>query len=326
MSPQRENESPGDLLRELEALRRSDSKEGRSEQAWRIVTRAYGSEGWYAIVDFALENGLVEPYPVEASKKQTVQETLPPQTWINPRDGAEMIWIPPGPFVIGLENLPARSQGFSLARHPVTNGQFQRFLEESGYRPSPEHPDPNLFLSHWKGGAVPKNLVEHPVVWVSFVDALAYCRWAGGTLPTEWLWEKAARGSDGRPVPWGTQPPIRLRPFTRLAQVATDGTCPVGSFPRTRSAYGCEDLIGNVSEWCQMTEPDTDPGQIPLSWPQILPPEHLPHQNTAVRGSCFLRRVPKRMRAWHRRQLWVYRRNRWVGFRVACFLPCLPGP
>ena len=87
------------------------------------------------------------------------------------------------------------------------------------------------------------------MVWVSYIDALPYCRWAGLTLPTEWLWEKAARGRDGRPYPWGNA----LAVGGASANVRCDGHSPVGSYPRTRTAYGCEDMIGNVSEWCQMT-------------------------------------------------------------------------
>ncbi|HZU35342.1 MAG TPA: SUMF1/EgtB/PvdO family nonheme iron enzyme, partial [Gemmataceae bacterium] len=108
-----------------------------------------------------------------------------------------------------------------------------------------------------------------------------------------------------------------------LANVRTGGTCPIGSFPRTRTAYGCEDMIGNVSEWCRMTEGE-DYGRLPPERPEIQVPAPDKPVYAAVRGSCFLRTNRDRMQASHRRRLSVTRRNRWVGFRPACFLPCFP--
>jgi serine/threonine-protein kinase len=314
--------SAGELLVQLEALRHKKADKARARRAWELVARAYGVKDWFAVVDFALENALVEARPTHG-----------PATWVNPIDGSEMGWVPPGRFYVGPKNQPAESDGFSLARHPVTNAQFERFLDETGYEPPPDHPDPELFLHHWNDRKLPKRLADHPVVWVSFVDALAYCRWAGLALPTEWLWEKAARGPDGRPFPWGSDNPLQLhwdyrtgqsRVAVRLANVRTEGTCAVGKYPRTRTAYGCEDMIGNVSEWCQITEPEDDYGRLPVAWPETKPKKPADPVYAAVRGSCFLRTDPKGMRAWHRRRLSVHRRNQWVGFRPACFLPCIP--
>src|SRR5262249_58787853 len=161
----------------------------------------------------------------------------------------------------------ARSAGFSLARHPVTNTQFAKFLADSGYTPPATHPDPERFLSHWPGANLSAKLKEHPVVWVSYLDALAYCDWAGVTLPTEWLWEKAARGPDGPPFPWGETSPLPgYGQKPSLANVRSEGTCAVGSFPRTRTAYGCEDMVGNVSEWCRMIDGE-DYGFVPEERP-----------------------------------------------------------
>jgi serine/threonine-protein kinase len=101
--------------------------------------------------------------------------------------------------------------------------------------------------------------------------------------------------------------------------VDSSGTVPVGSYPRTRTPYGCEDLIGNVSEWCQMT-PGDDPRVVPQELPEVPWPAEGAPVYAAVRGSCFLRTNPARMVAWHRRKLSVIRRNHWTGFRPA-FLP-----
>src|SRR5262249_52705776 len=129
-------------------------------------------------------------------------------SWINPIDESEMIWIPPGPFVVGKDRRRAECKGFSLGRFPVTNAQFLRFIEETNYVPH----DPDLFLTHWNGSRkLTKAMAECPVIHVSYIDALHYCKWAGLTLPTEWLWEKAARGPDGRDYPWGDDLPYRMK-------------------------------------------------------------------------------------------------------------------
>ena len=92
----------------------------------------------------------------------------------------------------------------------------------------------------------------------------------------------------------------------------------MGSYPRTRTPYGCEDLIGNVSEWCwfqDSTEERKPSAEIVLSDPAAIHPS----DKMAVRGSSYLRRFASRMAAWHRRRLGVSRRNRWVGFRPAFY-------
>jgi serine/threonine-protein kinase len=235
-----------------------------------------------------------------------------------------MVWIPPGKALLGPPPRRREKQkeavlpGFSLARHPVTNAQFERFIDETGYSPPEWHPRNDLFVAHWNKGAPRKPDLSHPVTWVSFIDALYYCRWAGLTLPTEWLWEKAARGADGRPYPWGKQLPSESK--RKLINVRSDGVKAVGSHPWTRSVYGCEDMIGNVAEWCLMT-PKDDPAVIPPPWPTISEPKD-PEKIvlTAVRGSCYLRTDESRMVAWHRRRLSTTRRNDWVSFRPACVL------
>lgn len=93
-----------------------------------------------------------------------------------------MVWIPAGEFIAGDPRRKLRCEGFFLARHPVTNEQYQRFVDETNYWHGSSNAD---FLRHWRdGSAVGKE--QHPVVWVAYIDALFYCRWAGLTLPSQW--------------------------------------------------------------------------------------------------------------------------------------------
>jgi serine/threonine-protein kinase len=296
MSKETAPDHSAELLAELSRLRSREPGRERSARVWQAIGRAYGNPDWPVLLDFALEHGLVN-HCEEASQRVQRGEEVCRLVWVNPVDGSEMVWIPAGPFFVGPKQKKriAQSAGFSLARHPVTNAQFAEFLAESGYTPPPEHPDPERFLSHWQGGKVPKRLEAHPVVWVSYLDALAYCDWAGVTLPTEWLWEKATRGPDGPPFPWGDKSPLPgYREKVSLANVRSESTCPVGSFPRTRTAYGCEDMVGNVSEWCRMIEGD-DFGRIPEERPEIRVPAPGEIVYAPVRGSCFLRSGRDRM-------------------------------
>lgn len=138
---------------------------------------------------------------------------------------------------------------FAIDLTPVTNAQFARFLQATGYRP--RHPD--NFLKPWRNGAPPQGLEDHPVVYVSLEDARAYAAWAGKRLPTEEEWQVAAGGLEQRRYPWGDA----LQPGC-YNDGASGGTTPVTAFPHGRSPFGCYDMCGNVWQW---TESERDDGR-----------------------------------------------------------------
>lgn len=296
----------------LEALTKTTADAARSAAAWKLVAGAAANADFHAVLDFAREHELVQACEI-------TDPTAPNLRWTNPVDGSEMVWIPAGKFLYGTEKKSAECAGFSLARYPVTNEQFAKFIADTKYAPPKEHGDNTAFLSHWSKGRPIKGTEKHPVTFVSLFDALEYCKWAGLWLPTEWLWEKAARGPEGRVYPWGPGASTR----GKLAQVGASATSEVGKFKHVRSVYGCEEMIGNVSEWTYPMPPKAAVGTFPPAG-AVPPFPKLADVYAIVRGACYLRTSAMSMRSSHQRNLSQTRRNKWVGFRPACLLPVRP--
>jgi formylglycine-generating enzyme required for sulfatase activity len=256
----------------------------------------------------------------------------------------EMVRIPAGVFLMGSDptqddvahgrEQPQHSlylPDYALARTPVTNAQYAVFVETTGHRP----PD------HWPDGALPVDKADHPVVHVSWTDALAYCRWLAALtgrpyrLPSEAEWEKGASwaagdqkqgkpGEDGAPAgrkwryPWG-----EAFDATRCntQETGVGDTTPVGAYPQGASPYGLLDMAGNVYEWTlslwgkDMQKPDFgypyDPGD---------GREDLDAGNgvmRVLRGGAFYYSALY-ARAPHRVKSYPDYRVRTRGFRVCC--------
>ncbi len=130
--------------------------------------------------------------------------------------------------------------GFDIDEFPVTNAEFDAFCRATNY------PEPEGFA--YKKEKFP----NHPVVNVTWRDALCYALWRGKRLPTRLEWEKAARGDeDDRPYPWGkTFDPTRCNyDGARPAERTTDVTTFAQGLKNGRSPYKVADMVGNVREW-----------------------------------------------------------------------------
>jgi serine/threonine-protein kinase len=165
---------------------------------------------------------------------------------IRRKDGHVLLLIPEGHFLSGPNRRNVYLDAYYIDQAPVTNRQFYTFLKVTGYKPSDT--SAKRFLSHWGGTKYPKDIADHPVVFVSWHDARAYAAWAGLHLPTEAQWEKSARGEKGRKYPWGREDPTPERAHFGRKQ---PNTVAVRSHPDGISPYGVHDLAGNVWEWCE---------------------------------------------------------------------------
>lgn len=176
------------------------------------------------------------------------------------RSGVVLIAIPGGMFTMGstdpegdADEVPltqVRLSAFWIAKHALTRRLYGRFLRAVGHPPPAPPP--------WSAEE------DHPVVRVSWHDAMAYCAWAGLNLPTEAQWEYAARGPAGWRYPWGEEPPDAGR--ARFGHSRKAGPVPVGSLPAGRGPFGALEQAGNVLEWCSSRWQDYDgrPAHDPL--------------------------------------------------------------
>lgn len=202
-------------------------------------------------------------------------------------NGIIMVYIPPGFFTMGSNGFDKEKpphdvylDGYWLCKTEVTVKQFRLFVESTGYKTQAETGDGAHVWTgekwekrsdvNWKNPGFPQ-AEDHPVVCISWHDAVEYCNWLSREkglkfkLPSEAQWEKAARGSDGRWFPWGNDPPsgdkvnfadkqLWLKEKHSWAdQNIDDGytyTAPVGSYSAGTSLYGLLDMAGNVCEWC----------------------------------------------------------------------------
>lgn len=262
----------------------------------------------------------------------------------------DMVMIPAGEFLMGSpddglsydDERPQRLvyvASFSIDRYEVTNTQYKQFVDSTGH-PPPSHLTPQFNL--WHQLAPLPGSEQHPVVNVSWHDAVSYCRWQEKRLPTEAEWEKAARGTGAYRYPWGMDWDIftansasywarRTIEFKDSAAwkafwVTGDGarlsrahglngevlTLPIGSFPKGASPYGVLDMTGNAAEWVQDWYEPYSYLNAPLSDPQGPQGQLL----KVVRGGSWLKPA-RNIRVTDRDYAMPTDRATGIGFRCA---------
>jgi formylglycine-generating enzyme required for sulfatase activity len=190
-------------------------------------------------------------------QKEVIVEEMEPEPVVNKsvevktekigKDGAPMMLISAGEFQMGSDEggndeklvHTVYLDDFYMDKYEVTNAQYKKFMDASGYKSPKNWDDPRF------------NAPNQPVIGVSWNDAKAYADWAGKRLPTEAEWEKAARGGlVGKKYPLGDNLTHDEANYAKTGGKDTwENTAPVGSF--APNGYGLYDMAGNVWEWCE---------------------------------------------------------------------------
>ena len=228
-----------------------------------------------------------------------------------------MVIIPAGKFRMGTSRIkgheaskPIHSvylDAFYIDTHEVTVGEYNQFLSDSGYP-----------VALPKGVSDISPTDQHPVVGVSWHDAMAYAKWAGKRLPTEAEWEKAARGGlMDKNYPWGnTEPDSSLMNLEGKAVA-------VGSHgPNT---FGLYDMAGNVAEWCldpwdedfYANSPKENPFAGPISIKQTVKNYKDVKGIRVVRGSSFTQKSAGSSYVGARYKAEAKTKGIYLGFRCA---------
>ncbi|MGB3494277.1 MAG: SUMF1/EgtB/PvdO family nonheme iron enzyme [Elainellaceae cyanobacterium] len=221
-----------------------------SDAAERDAAYRMSAEGW-AEVSAAASSSNESPVTVA-----TAEQNLRQRRWFDREPEQE-----------------ARSlSGFCIRRNLITNADYLAFVNATGHR-SPDisaaeyqeqgflvHPYEDVEPYRWQSQpqpAFPEGKAQHPVVLVSYDDAIAYAQWRGEQdsvsyrLPTALEWEKAARGTDRRYFPWGDEWQNNATNWIGRKHFGDglEGTSAIATYPLSRSVYGVEDMSGNVFEY-----------------------------------------------------------------------------
>jgi formylglycine-generating enzyme required for sulfatase activity len=240
----------------------------KAKEVFEVYRQVSGETEWDVIEDRLADTiDIIKKEKLEAKVAKAEKAIVAP-----PIPG--MVFVPAGKFLFGEKKEEKILEAFYIDIEPVTNAQYKAYLEQTKY------PKPSIWERH-------PELAEDelPLVGVSWMDAVQYCKWAGKELPTEEQWEKAARGEDGRTYPWGEDKPTPKDACYREDDVAGAKLLPFKGYEKNKSPYGCHVMVGHVWEWTKTTAVEDGTEQQSCivkggSWSDPNEPEFL---------SCFAR-------------------------------------
>jgi len=199
----------------------------------------------------------LNPMEAQAPDKLALPDNLPTPTlgigsvMTRETDGMEMVYVPAGDFVMGSDadcgDGPAHDvylDAYWIDKYEVSNAQYALCVS-TGACTGPSQSD-SYTRSNYYGNPEYDN---YPVIYVSWQQAQDYCQWAGGDLPTDAQWEKAARGTDSRTYPWGDASPTCSLANFHSENFCVGDTSPVTDYEAGASPYGALNMAGNVKEW-----------------------------------------------------------------------------
>ncbi|WP_423224950.1 formylglycine-generating enzyme family protein [Candidatus Amarolinea aalborgensis] len=315
------------LQENIERTRRYGDNENRRSERSEIIELLNRLSNEALGVDFNTLVRQARPKPEQDGDRAPPRKPFEPET----------VLIRGGPFPMGSDDptLPAweRPQhtvdlhDFRIGRYPVTNREYAAFIKDNKAQPAPQG---------WFNREPPPDRLDHPVVNVSWYDALAFCAWLsaqtgrGYTLPSEAEWEKAGCNSFSRSAGQGTAEVATTNRYpwgdtldAARVNAGSSGTTPVMAYPAGASAYGVEDLLGNVQEWTrslwgsQPAQPDFGYPYRPDDGREITAPDHLPAQARLVhRGGSFKSQLAD-LRSSARGNALPDSKIAWRGLRVA---------
>ena len=221
------------------------------------------SIGFLALALAACATPAIQTSPVSEPPAMTPNAPASPTADSSPGSAGQepdMVRIEAGSFTMGTDRGPEDERpahtvqlpAFEIDRLPITNAQFAAFLSQVGLK---SQRGQRLFdiddrdarirgagrkFQPWPG------FEDHPVVEASWFGAREFCAWRGARLPTEAEWERAARGVEGRPYPWGEAPPDAIRAHF---EAPAHQYLPAGSLPAGATREGALDMAGNVWQW-----------------------------------------------------------------------------